>query len=349
MQDVYSSDVANNIKIKYKGHNNIRGLYEVFITLALYFATLLGTYWAYKHQNWVLMLPFLFLNALSLVRIYILEHDCSHGSLFPFKVLNLWAGRLISIITLTPFYAWRSKHLGHHKIVSNIQTRSTHKLVRKDIGYVLFYTVSEYQKKDKKNQLLYKLMCNPFLYYLILAPLYFIVVNRFPIDTADYPEEYRKKYVHSVLLTNLAVIPYYALFLYFFGMQFLIVYLISLVLATAYGTFLFQVQHIFPETKFFANTDENVWNSVFITTSFYKLPRILDWFTCSIGYHHIHHLFPTIPGYNLKKCYEDNPILHTVNTVTMSDTLKIISLRLYDDIKLHRMLTWKDYFQHYSK
>ena len=156
--------------------------------------------------------------------------------------------------------------------------------------------------------------------------------------------------MHSILLNNLFTLSYYALYLYFFGIQFLItVYLTSAIFAAACGTWFFQVQHIFPGTKFFSDNDQQGVDSTFQVTSFYKLPILLDWFTCSIGYHHIHHLFPTIPGYNLKKCYRENPLLHTVNIVTLRDTLKIMRLKLYDNIKLHRLISWKEYYQQYSE
>lgn len=86
---------------------------------------------------------------------------------------------------------------------------------------------------------------------------------------------------------------------------------------------------------------------VFIT--FYKLPKLLNWFSFSIGYHHIHHLFPTIPGYNLKQCYDENPMFQDVSTVTLWDTPDIMKLRLYDDVKLHRLIAWKEYHKHYPK
>jgi acyl-lipid omega-6 desaturase (Delta-12 desaturase) len=350
MSDLYSSTEANNLILKYRANNNIRGIYEILTTLTIYFATLIGSYWAYQHNSFICIIPLIFFNALSMVRIYVLEHDCSHGSLFAFKVLNIWFGRLASLITLTPLYAWRWRHLVHHKIVNSIENRTISQRDRRDTGYVILDTVSEYQKKSKVNKLLYKLMCNPFLYYIVLAPFYFIVMLRFTGKMEDHPEEYKKKHRHSTLLTNLCCLLYYALFLHFFGITFFMnVYLISLIFATAFGTWLFQVQHIFPETKFFSSQDEGFLDFTFQTTSFYKLPRLLDWFTCSIGYHHIHHVFPIIPGYNLKKCYDENPMLHAVHTVTIWDTLKIMRLRLYDDVKSHRLIPWKEYYQQFSE
>lgn len=350
MSDLYSSEDANNLTLKYRAHSSIRGVFEVLITLTIYFASLIGSCYAYQHNHFICIIPLIFLNALSVVRIYVLEHDCSHGSLFAFKVLNIWFGRLTSLITLTPFYAWRWRHLGHHKTVSNIENQTIRPTDRRDTGYVILDTVSEYHKKSKANKLLYQLMYNPILYYIFIAPCYFIVMYRFTGSMEGLPEDYRKKHRHSILLTNLFCLIYYALFLYSFGIQFLMtVYLVSLILAVAFGTWLFQVQHIFPGTKFFSDQHEESSDFTFQTTSFYKLPTILDWFTGSIGYHHIHHVFPIIPGYNLKKCYRENPILHAVHTVTLRDTLKIMQLRLYDDVKLHRLLSWKEYYQQYSE
>lgn len=350
MSDVYSSTEANNLIIKYSAHNNIRGIYEMLITFTIYFSSLIGAYWAYQQHHFIVILPFIFFNALSMMRLFTLEHDCGHGSLFTSKALNIWFGRLASIITLTPFYPWRWRHLSHHRIVNHIENRTINKTERRDIGYVLLYTVSEYQKKTKVNKLLYKVIHNPILYYMILAPFSFIFISRFMGSLEDLPEDHHKQHMHSILLNNLFTLSYYALYLYFFGIQFLItVYLTSAIFAAACGTWFFQVQHIFPGTKFFSDNDQQGVDSTFQVTSFYKLPILLDWFTCSIGYHHIHHLFPTIPGYNLKKCYRENPLLHTVNIVTLRDTLKIMRLKLYDNIKLHRLISWKEYYQQYSE
>ena len=350
MSDLLSSIETNNLIRKYEAHNNIRGLYEVFITFTIFFATLIGAHWAYQQHNIIFLLPLIFFNSLSIMRLYVLEHDCSHGSLFYFKALNVWVGRLISPIAMTPFYPWRWRHLYHHKTINNIEHHMVSRSDRRDIGYVYFDTVSEYQKKTKINKLLYKLMGNPFLYYMILAPLYIIIVSRFPEDMEDQPVECQKKLRHSILLTNIFILIYYALFVYFFGIKFfLTVYLISSILAIAYGTWLFQIQHIFPGTKFFSYEDENFVDFTFQSTSFYKLPKLLNWFSFSIGYHHIHHLFPTIPGYNLKQCYDENPMFQDVSTVTLWDTPDIMKFRLYDDVKLHRLIAWKEYHRHYPE
>ena len=136
---------------------------------------------------------------------------------------------------------------------------------------------------------------------------------------------------------------FYGAYIYIFGIHFVLTaYVASFAIAAGFGTWLFYVQHIFPDTSFSPNNGWNHIDTAIKASSFYKLPSILNWFTLNIGYHHIHHLFPKIPGYKLKNCYDENTILQNAKTYTLRDTIKLAKLKLYDT-KNNRAINWDEY------
>ena len=251
------------------------------------------------------------------VRIFIIFHDCTHMSFFKNSKANRIVGTITGIITHFPFEKWKREHSIHHATSGNLDKRGT--------GDVWVMTVEEYREASIWGKLAYRLYRNP-LFLFGLGPLYlFLISNRMNRKDA------RKKERMNTYLTNVSIVAIYALLIWAIGWQaFLMVQLPIMLVAGSAGIWLFYVQHQF-EDSYFENEEE--WDYVKAAvegSSYYKLPKVLEWITGSIGYHHVHHLTPRIPNYNLEKAHESTPPLQKATTITLKSSLKSIRFRLYD-------------------
>ncbi|KIL50023.1 fatty acid desaturase [Jeotgalibacillus soli] len=252
------------------------------------------------------------------VRIFIIFHDCCHGSFFKNKKANNLLGTITGIITMFPYEKWKREHSIHHATSSNLDKRGT--------GDVWVMTVDEYVAASSKKRLAYRLYRNPIVMFG-LGPLYlFFISNRLNRKDA------RRKERMSMYIINLSIVAIYALLIWAIGWQaFLIVHGPIMFVSGALGIWLFYVQHQFEDSYF---EDETEWDYVKAAvdgSSYYKLPKVLQWVTGNIGYHHVHHLSPRVPNYNLEKAHESTPPLHQATTITMGSSLKSIRFRLYDE------------------
>lgn len=251
------------------------------------------------------------------VRIFIIFHDCTHMSFFKNSKANRIVGTITGIITHFPFEKWKRDHSIHHATSSNLDKRGT--------GDVWVMTVEEYREASMWGRLAYRLYRNPFILFG-LGPFYlFLISNRLNRKGA------RKKERMNTYLTNFSIIVIYALLIWAIGWQaFLMVQLPIMLVAGSAGIWLFYVQHQF-EDSYFENEEE--WDYVKAAvegSSYYKLPKVLEWITGSIGYHHVHHLTPRIPNYKLEEAHESTPPLQKATTITLASSLKSIRFRLYD-------------------
>jgi len=252
------------------------------------------------------------------IRIFIIFHDCTHGSFFKSSKANRIVGTITGIITHFAFDKWKRDHAIHHATSSNLDKRGT--------GDIWVMTVDEYVEASFWGRLAYRLYRNPFVMFG-LGPLYlFLISNRFNRKGAK-----RKERMNTYLI-NFSIVAIYGLLIWAVGWEaFLIVQLPILFIAGALGIWLFYVQHQF-EDSYFENEDE--WDFVKAAvdgSSYYKLPKVLEWLTGSIGYHHVHHLSPRVPNYNLEKAHESTPPLQKATTITLLSSLKSIRFRLYDE------------------
>ncbi|MBR7554889.1 fatty acid desaturase [Allobacillus sp. GCM10007491] len=252
------------------------------------------------------------------VRVFIIFHDCCHGSFFKNRKLNHFVGTMTGILTMFPYEKWKREHSIHHATSSNLDKRGT--------GDVWIMTVEEYKKASKLERLQYRLYRNPFIMF-VLGPLYlFLVTNRLNRKDA------KKKERRNTYLTNISIIGIIALLIWVIGWSsFLIVQLPIMFVAGSLGIWLFYVQHQFEDSYF---EDEAEWDYVKAAidgSSYYKLPRVLQWITGNIGYHHVHHLSPKVPNYNLEQVHESTPPLQQATTITVGSSLKSIRFRLYDE------------------
>ncbi|GEL76769.1 fatty acid desaturase [Tenuibacillus multivorans] len=252
------------------------------------------------------------------VRTFIIFHDCCHGSFFKNRKLNHLIGTVTGILTMFPYSKWKREHSIHHATSSNLDKRGT--------GDVWIMTVNEYVKASKLERLQYRLYRNPFVMF-VLGPLFlFFVSNRMNRKDA------KKKERRNTYLTNVSIVAIAALLIVAIGLQnFLIVQIPVMFVAGSLGIWLFYVQHQFEDSYF---EDEAEWDYVKAAidgSSYYKLPRILQWITGNIGYHHVHHLSPKVPNYHLEDAHESTPPLQQATTITMKSSLKSIHFRLYDE------------------
>jgi len=266
-----------------------------------------------------------------LIRIFIIQHDCGHNSFLNTTKANNWVGMASGILTFTPYNAWRKEHAVHHKSHAELEERG--------VGDIWTLTVDEYQAASWLKKAGYRIFRNPFFLFVIGAPIHFIILQRIPSKTAN---QSRNGEVISVHLTNLALVILFGglgLILGFGGM--LMVQLPITIIAAAIGTWLFYVQHQFEHT-YWEHTPE--WNYVLAAmhgSSYYKLPKVLQWFTGNIGFHHIHHLSPRIPNYNLEACHNENEIFQQVTQLTIWESFKTASLTLWDENK-QRLVTFRE-------
>lgn len=270
-----------------------------------------------KISFWLSLL-FSVLAAGFMVRVFIIFHDCGHGSFFISARLNKIVGIITGIIVFTPYHKWHYEHKVHHETVGNLDKRG--------IGDVMTLTVNEYSHLSKWKRFSYRFYRNP-LFLLVIAPmLIFTILHRL---TVNYMSARQKLYVH---LSSIAVAGLITAIILLSGWKdYLLVQLPLLFVATVTGVWLFYVQHQYRYVQW--TTSEN-WDykTIALTgSSMYKLPALLNWFTGNIGYHHIHHLSPLIPNYNLKRCQNENLLFREVKPLTFFSSLESIKLRLWDE------------------
>lgn len=252
------------------------------------------------------------------IRIFIIFHDCTHMSFFKNNRANRVVGTITGMITLFPYEKWKRNHAIHHATSSNLDKRGT--------GDVWVMTVDEYVEASFWGRLKYRLYRTPFVMFG-LGPIYlYLISNRFNRKGAK-----RKERINTYVI-NASIVVIYALVIWAVGWQaFLIIQLPILFIAGSLGIWLFYVQHQF-EDSYFENESE--WDFVKAAvdgSSYYKLPKVLEWLTGNIGYHHVHHLSPRVPNYKLEAAHESTPPLQKATTITLASSLKSIRFRLFDE------------------
>ena len=294
-----------------------RSYFEIATSILPYFALLSLMFLSLEISYW-LTLALAFPTAGFLVRIFIIFHDCGHGSFFKSNRLNDFWGYVTGIITFTPYHYWRRSHAIHHATVSNLD--------RRGVGDVMTLTVKEYLALSPWGKLKYRIYRNPLIMLLVGPTLLFLVGHRFASKGAGQRER------HSVIWTNLALLVIYLILIPTLGLKtYLMVHLPVLFIAFTVGVWLFYVQHQFEDTYW--ENQEN-WDFVSASlkgSSFYKLPKLLQWFTGNIGFHHIHHLSPRIPNYLLEKCQNENDLFKDIKSLTLLSSLKCLRFRLWDE------------------
>ncbi len=268
--------------------------------------------------SWWLVVPLAILAGGFVVRIFIIFHDCGHGSYFRSRKANDIVGFIAGVITLTPYYHWRWEHNIHHATSGHLDKRG--------VGDIWTLTVEEYLQASRWQRFSYRLARNPFILF-VLAPLYlFIFRQRFPSPEASPRER------DSVHWMNIAILAMAAGLSLIFGLEaYLLIQLIIIGVAGSAGVWLFYVQHQFEDVYWERGEDWDYTRAALEGSSFYKLPKILQWFSGNIGFHHIHHLSSRIPNYNLERCHNADPLFQKVKPITLTASLKSFTFRLWDE------------------
>ena len=268
--------------------------------------------------SWWLAVPLAVLAGGLLVRVFIIFHDCGHGSFFKSRLANDITGFVAGVLNFTPYHHWRWEHAIHHASSGDLDRRGT--------GDVWTMTVAEYRAASRARRLGYRLVRNP-LVLLFIAPFYlFVIRERFPTKGAS-PRDRR-----SVWWMNLAILGMVATLGTLFGWkEYLLLQLIVTMTGGAAGVWMFYVQHQFEDTYWERREHWDFTAAALQGSSYYKLPAILQWFSGNIGFHHIHHLSSRIPNYSLERCHKSHPIFETVKPITLRTSLKSLRYRLWDE------------------
>ncbi|OGC96171.1 MAG: hypothetical protein A2W25_07140 [candidate division Zixibacteria bacterium RBG_16_53_22] len=316
IEKINSELLKSDIHI-YQRPSRVKSIWQLCNTLIPYFALLTLSFLAMQVSFW-LALPVIFITSGFLIRTFIIFHDCGHQSFFRSRKVNRFWGVITGFLTFTPYHYWKSNHDRHHNTSGNLDKRG--------FGDVWTMTVAEYTKASRMERLKYRLYRNPFVMFFLGPLLIIMVTHRIPKSNVD------KKERNSVYLTNAWIFIFaIAMSLLIGPLNYLVIQILTLYIGLIGGVWLFYVQHQF-EDVYWARAEE--WNFIEASLkggSYYKLPKIVNWFTGNIGYHHIHHLLTGIPNYNLPGCHEETPIKKVVKPTKFFVSLKGLSYRLWDE------------------
>jgi omega-6 fatty acid desaturase (delta-12 desaturase) len=314
----------------YRAPSNARSILEIVITV-LPLVLLWLLMWASLDIGYWLCLLLSVPAAGFLVRLFMIQHDCGHGAFFRQRVANDCVGRVISVVTLTPYDFWRRTHAIHHAGSGNLD--------RRGIGDIDMLTVREYLALSRGRRFLYRLYRHPLVMFGVGPTYNFVLRNRLPLGLMR--SGWRPW--ASTMATNIAIAILVAMMILLVGLgPFLLVHLPITFLGASIGVWLFYVQHQFEDT--FWDRDEN-WNfhkAALHGSSHYDLPHVLRWFSANIGVHHVHHLCSRIPYYRLPQVLRDHPQLAAVGRLTLLESLKCLRMALWNEeqrrgISFHEM------------
>lgn len=298
-------------------------------TLLPLLVLVVGMFLTVREHYWATLLMAIPAGGL-LVRVFIIQHDCGHGSFFASRTANDFTGRLMSVLTMAPYGLWRREHALHHATSGNLEKRG--------VGDIDTLTVTEYAALPPLGKLRYRLYRNPLFLFGLGVPAYFLFIQRLPWLHGLSPRESWK----SVMGLNLALVAFYGPLVYLFGWSDVLFVAWPIVhLASAAGGWLFFVQHQFEDTRWDHAGDWDFQVAALLGSSFYDLPKALNWFTGNIGLHHIHHLNSMIPNYRLQECLNASPELKALNRLTLWESFKCARLKLWDEAE-RRLITFKE-------
>lgn len=316
---------------RYREPSHARSIVEIAITLGP-LAVLWALAWTSYHLGyWWLSLLIAIPAAGFLVRLFMIQHDCGHGAFFRRRAANDWVGRIIGVLTLTPYGFWRRAHAIHHASSGNLDQRG--------LGDIDTLTVREYLARSMWGRFCYRLYRHPIVLFGIGPAYLFILQQRLPVGML------RGRGWHpwlSTMATNLAIATVVAMLIWFVGTgPLLLVHLPTMLIAGSIGVWLFYIQHQFDPTFWARNSDWTFQEAALYGSSYYHLPAILRWFTANIGMHHVHHLCSRIPYYRLPTALRDHSELRSVSRLTMLESFKCVRLALWDE-RDRRLISFRE-------
>jgi len=306
------------ILARYRDPHTGRSLCELAASLGPFVLLWALAWWALAISPW-LAAAIAAANGLFLVRLFAIQHDCGHGSFLGSRPLGDWLGRILGVVTLTPYLVWRRDHSAHHAGSGN--------LGRRGIGDIDTLTVDEYRARTPLGRWRYRLYRHPFVLFAIGPAYIFLGQNRLP----SQPLEADAAAWASAMGTNVAIAAALGTIAWFGGpLPLLAIFLPTTLVAASIGVWLFYVQHQFETTHWDAEAEWQIHDAAFHGSSHYVLPGVLRWLTANIGVHHVHHLYSRIPFYRLPEVLRDNPALADAQRLGLRESLGCVRLHLWD-------------------
>ena len=326
-QDIESRDLVRAFK-PYCEPEPVRSISELLITLVPFLVLYAAALAAVHASYWAALILVIPAGAL-LLRLFLIQHDCGHGSFLRSRFANDWLGRCLGVLTLTPYDCWQRSHALHHAGTGNLDARG--------FGDVDTLTVKEFQASPRWRQLLYRAYRHPLVLFGVGPAYLFLLRHRLPIGLMTEG----RRYWTSALATN-AVIAVIAggLIALTSLTSFLLVQLPVILFAASAGVWLFYVQHQFEQTYWDDAENWSFHDAALGGSSHLALPAPLRWITANIGVHHVHHLASRIPFYRLPEVLRDHPQLAHVNRIEMRQTIGVFRLALWDEDR-RRLVSFK--------
>ncbi|WP_281709397.1 fatty acid desaturase [Phaeobacter italicus] len=306
------------ILAQYREPNHLRSSFELAVTVVPFFALWALAWWSLSVSYWLtlaLSLPI----AAFLLRLFTIQHDCGHGSFFRNRHVSDWVGRIIGVLTLTPYDVWRRTHSIHHSTHGNLGKRG--------MGDIHTMTVAEYRASGRWGQFMYRLYRHPITLFGFGPGYLFFLQNRIPYGLMG-----QARYWISAMGTNLTIVLALAAIWYFGGlMPLLLIFVPATLIAATAGLWLFYVQHQFEATTWEDDSNWQLHDAALHGSSHYVLPPVLQWLSANIGIHHVHHLYSRIPFYRLPQVLRDHAELAEGNRMTIRESLANARLHLWDE------------------
>ena len=321
------------ILAQYRGSSLARSMAELALTTLPLIALWTASWLMYSQGYWWASLLIAIPAGGFLVRLFMIQHDCGHGAFFNDKKANDWVGRIIGVLTLTPYDFWRRTHAVHHSTCGNLDGRG--------MGDVTMLTVREYFALSRWGRLKYQIYRNP-LALFGLGPAYlFFLQHRLPIGMM---RSGWKPWI-STQSTNVTIALILGALIWLMGLSaFLLVHLPIMLIAASVGVWLFYVQHQFENTHWRAGRSWDFHEAALRGSSHYDLPSVLRWFTANIGIHHVHHLSSRIPYYRLPRVLKCHPDLYQIGRLTLRESLESVRLALWDE-RRRRLVSFNEAYR----
>jgi acyl-lipid omega-6 desaturase (Delta-12 desaturase) len=294
-----------------------RSSFDVAVSVIPYFALSVAMYLT-LHSSPLLTAALVIPTAGFLVRVFVVFHDCAHGSMFPSKRANAAVGTALGLLVLSPYRRWRHDHAVHHATSGDLD--------RRGVGDIVTLTVAEYRARTWRGRLAYRLIRHPLVMFG-LGPVFAMIVGPRIVARGARP-----RMRNSVLGTDAALLVLIGGLCWLMGWQsFLLVWAPPALLAGSVGIWLFYVQHQFEDAYWQSASSWSYADAALRGSSYLKLPKLLQFFTGNIGLHHVHHLNARIPNYNLQRAHDASPIFSEVPTLSLLDGLRAVRLKLWDE------------------
>lgn len=311
----------------YREPSALRSCFELGVTLGP-FALIWTLAWLSLSVSIWLTLALSICNAAFLLRLFCIQHDCGHSAFFKNRVLGDWLGRVLGVLTLTPYDVWRRSHSIHHNASGN--------LGRRGMGDIHTLTVNEYSNLTPLKRFLYRLYRNPIVLFGLGPGYVFFLQNRLPLGFTN-----KARFWVSAMGTNIGIIVALSLIYYFGGaLPILLIFVPTSLLAATAGVWLFYVQHQFETTHWEQDDDWDLHDAALHGSSHYVLPPVLQWLSANIGIHHVHHLYSRIPFYRLPTILRDHTVLAESNRMTIRESIANARLHLWDE-ESKRLLSFR--------